>query len=43
MNVRFDPICEGGEWGYQGGGIGGSAVRARVVEELANWYFDVCE
>ena len=39
---RFDPICENGYWGYQGGCNGGSAIRAHVDEELANWYFDDC-
>ena len=38
----FEPICEGGYWGYQGGCNGGSSIRAHVVEELANWYFDDC-
>jgi hypothetical protein len=39
---RFEPICEGGQWGYQGGCWGGHTIRARVIEELANWYFDDC-
>lgn len=38
----FEPICEGGYWGYQGGCIGGHEIRAHVTEELANWYFDDC-
>jgi hypothetical protein len=39
---RFNPVCEGGQWGYQGGCWGGHTIRAQVQEELANWYFDDC-
>lgn len=39
---QFEPICDGGSWGYQGGCIGGHTIRARVIEEAANWYFDDC-
>lgn len=39
---QVEPICEGGFWGYQGGCIGGHTIRARVTEEIANWYFDDC-
>ncbi len=39
---RFEPICEGGYWGYQGGCLGGHTIRASVIEEAANWYFDDC-
>ncbi len=39
---QYQPLCEGGQWGYQGGCWGGHTIRARVIEEVANWYFDDC-
>jgi hypothetical protein len=42
LSNNFQPICEGGQWGYQGGCWGGHTIRANVYTEVANWYFDDC-